>query len=129
MPAHYVIYPQYRLVVSTGEGPVTFEEVRAHQDKLLDDPDFNPEFNQLMDGTAATDYALSVDQIKTIVGRKVFSPTSRRAIVVTSTFMYGMGRMLQAYLELSKAASPTSVFPDRESALKWLGVPDGSGLF
>ena len=129
MPVQYVIYPRYGLVVSTGEGRVTFAESRAHQDKLLSDPEFHPEFNQLLDGTAVTDYALSVDEIRIIVGRNLFSPTSRRALVVTSTFLYGIGRMLQTYLELSKAASPTSIFPDRASALKWLEVPEDSGLF
>jgi hypothetical protein len=129
MPVQYVIYPKYRLVVTTGENQVTFEEVRSHQDKLLNDPDFRSEFNQLMDGIAIRDFELSSDQIRMIVNRRVFSPTSRRALLVGSTFLYGMGRMLQTYLELSKAASPTNVFYDRASALKWLGIPEDSGLF
>jgi len=124
MPVQYVVHPQYRLVVTTGEGRVVFAEVRAHQDALLNDPDFDPEFNQLMDGTDVTDFALSADEIRMVVSRRIFSRTSRRALVVTSTLLYGIGRMLQTYLELSKAASPTSIFPDRVSALKWLGVSE-----
>ncbi len=33
----------------------TFAEVKKYQDQLLADPDFNPEFDQLMDGTGITD--------------------------------------------------------------------------
>lgn len=122
MPVRYVIDKERRLVISTGWDRVTFAEVLAHQEQLLKNQDFNPEFNQLIDGTGVTDYALSGNEIRMIANRKLFSPTSRRALVVTSTLMHGMGRMFQAYYEMSKAASPMSLFRDRDSALKWLGV-------
>ena len=122
MPVQYFIYPQYRLVVTTGRGRVVFAEVRAHQDALLDDPDFHPEFNQLMEGTDVTDFALSADEIRVLTTRKVFSPMSRRALIVGNTFLYGMGRMLQTYHELSETA-PLTIFRDRASALQWLSVP------
>jgi len=129
MPVQYVIHTGYRLVVTTGEGRVTFDEVRAHQDRLLNDPDFNPEFCQLMDGTSVADFALSANEIRRVVGRKLFSPMSRRALVVTNKFMYGMARMLSTYYEMSNVSSPMSIFHDRTSALKWLGIPEDSSLF
>jgi len=121
MPVQYTIYKEQRLVVSTGDGRLTFDDVRAHQDRLLSDPDFNPEFDQLMDFTRFTDVDLSVSEIRMAANRKLFSPTSRRALVVAGTFMYGMARMFQAYYEMSKTASPSGVFRDLPSALKWLG--------
>ena len=128
MPFQYVIYPQYRLVVSTGEGRFTFEEACAHQDKLLSDPDFHPEFNQLIDGTTVTEYALSVGEIRMLVSRDIFAITSRRSFVVASPFMYGIARMLKTYHEISKGEPPTNIFRDRAEALKWLGIPEDSGL-
>lgn len=122
MPARYTIDKERRLVISTGWDRITFDEAKAHQDQLLNDPDFNPEFNQLLDGTRATDYALSGDQIRFIMNRKLFSPTSRRAFVVTSKYAYGMARMLATYYEMSTEASPMSIFHDQDSALKWLGL-------
>lgn len=122
MPVRYVIDKEKRLVISTGWDRVTLAEVLAHQEQLLKDPDFNPEFNQLLDGTRVTDYALSSVEVNMIANRKLFSPTSRRALLVRSALLYGMGRMFQSYYEMSKAASPMWLFHDRESALKWLGV-------
>jgi len=129
MPARYVIHEGLRLVISIGEGRVTFSEAMAHDDALQRDPAFNPEFNNLIDATSVTDYALSASEIRVAVNRKLFSPTSQRAFVVATTFMYGIGRMLQIYYEMSERASPAAVFHDRRSALKWLGIPEDSGLY
>lgn len=129
MPVRYVIYPQYRLVVSSAAGRLTFEEVSGHQDQLLADPDFVPEFNQLYDVTAATNVALSGDELKRLLGRQVFSSTSRRALVANTTYLYGMGRMTLTYYEMSKQVAPMSLFRDRTSALRWLGVPEDSRLY
>jgi hypothetical protein len=124
MPVRFVIHKEQRLVITTGEGRLTFDEVKAHQDRLLNDPDFDPDFNQLLDATAVTTMVASEAQVRTVAERKLFSPTSRRAFVVASTFTYGMGRMLQTYNEMSDAASPISIFGDRASALKWLGIAE-----
>ena len=124
MPYRYVIDKERRLVVSTGWDCVTFAEAKSHQDQLLSDPDFNPEFNQIVDATAVTDLDLSVDEIRTIVNRRIFSPTSKRAFVANRPFVYGMGRMLTTYLEMSKAVSEALMFHDLPSALKWLGLQD-----
>ena len=122
MPVRYIIDKERRLVISIGSDRVTWADVKAHQDRLLSDPDFNPEFNQFMDGTSVTNFDLSADEIRTAASRKIFSPTSRRAFVGTSTFMYGMGRMVQTYYEMSKEASPMTIFHDRAAAWKWLGI-------
>lgn len=129
VPVRYVIYPQHHLVVSIVEGRLTFEEVSAHQDQLLSDPEFNPEFNQLYDATAATNIELSVNELRQVLDRPVFSSTSRRALVAGNTYLYGMGRMTLTYYEMSKQVSPMSLFRDRTSALTWLGVPKDSGLY
>lgn len=124
MPVHFVIHKDQRLVITTGEGRVTFAEVRAHQDHLLSHPDFDREFNQLVDATGMTALDASVDEIRIMAQRQLFSPTSRRAFVVANTFTYGMGRMLQSYNELSTSPSVISIFGDRASAVKWLGISE-----
>ena len=91
---------------------------------MLNESDFDPEFNQLLDASAVTAMDITVDDIRQAVRRKLFSPTSRRAFVVSSAFMYGMARMIQTYNELAQGATSVSVFRDRASALKWLGVPE-----
>ena len=122
MPLSYVIDKQRRVVVSTGTGIVTFAEIRAHQDALTSNPAFVPEFNQLLDFTTAADLDISTPEARVVASRKLFSPRSRRAFVASQPTIFGMGRMLQAYHELSKATSQPAVFGDLAAAEKWLGL-------
>lgn len=124
MPIRSVIHKELRLVVTIEEGRVTFADMRANLDGLLNDPDFEPEFNQLSDATLATDSDLSADNVRTLFKRKVFSSTARRAVIAPNEFAYGMARMLESYVELSKNGPLVTVFRDRASALKWLGVSE-----
>jgi len=47
MPISYMIHKDKQLVVTTALGCLSFEEAKAHQDQLLGNPDFNPDFNRL----------------------------------------------------------------------------------
>ena len=64
MPVRSVIYKEQRLVVTIEEGRVTFDDMLANQNRLVNDPDFDPEFNQLSDATLATDTDLSEHNLK-----------------------------------------------------------------
>jgi hypothetical protein len=123
LPVGYTIDHERRLVITSGSGCITFAEVKAQYDQMLSDPAFNPDFNQLIDGTAITTLDLSVDEVRTIVQRKVFSPTSRRALVATLPAVFGVLRMAGTYHEVSNAAAATiCVFHDIPSASKWLAL-------
>ena len=125
MPVGYTIDNERRLVITTGSGCVTFAEVKAQYDQILSDPAFNPEFNQLIDGTAITTLDLSVDEVRTIVQRKVFSPTSRRALVATLPAIFGILRMAGTYHEVTNVApAKICVFHDMASASQWLELTD-----
>jgi hypothetical protein len=100
--------------------------MKAHQDQLLRDPNFDPNFDQLNDYTVATNAAMSVEQVRDFARRSVFSPTSRRAIVATKPDHFGLGRVYEAY---HSERANVQVFYDRDKALKWLGIPEDSGLF
>lgn len=126
MPVRSVIFKELRLVVTFEEGRVTFDDMLANLNRLANDPDFNPEFNQLSDASLATDSDLSSANIRLLYQRQVFSPTSRRAVVAPNDFTYGMARMIQSYVEMSKAAVQVQIFRDRSSALGWLGVSEDS---
>jgi len=122
MPCCYVIDKERRLVISIGWGRINFGDMKAHQDSLLADPDFNPEFNQLLDGREVEAADVSGEEMKLIVRRKVFSRDSRRAWVAKEPSVYGIGRMGMAYLEMSDNPGNLCAFYDIEPALKWLGV-------
>jgi len=121
MPVEYIIDKQRRLVVTTAWDRVTFADFKAHQDRLLNDPDFDPDFNQLLDGTRVAESDIGSNQLKILISRRTFSPTSKRAFVAVNPAYFGIGRMAEAYLSVMKLSSATRVFYDLTSALDWLG--------
>ena len=126
MPASYVIDKRRRLVVTTGSGCVTFAETKAHQDQLLSDPDFDPDFDQLVDCTAVTELELSAEEARIIIGRRVFSPASRRAFVSANPAIFGIGRLMEAYNDMAPAPPQVRVFRDLSSAWRWLGLEEAA---
>jgi hypothetical protein len=124
MPVRSVIHKEHRLVVTIEEGRVTFDDMCSNGERLLNDPDFDPEFSQLSDATLATDTDLSPNNLGMLFSHRVFSATARRAVIAPTDFTYGMARMLQTFVELSKNGPLVEVFRDRASALNWLGVSE-----
>ena len=121
MPIRYAIYKELRLVISTASDRVTFADIKSHQDQLLNDPDFDPQFNQFIDMTAVTVLDISTQEAIVVAKRKIFSRMSQRAFVASTPEVFGLGRMMEAYNE-SDAKSQACVFSDVPSALKWLGL-------
>lgn len=121
MPCRYVIDKERRLVISTGWDRLTYAEMQAHQDRLLVDSDFDPEFNQLMDATGVTALDISASEMETMATRSVFSAKSRRAWVASSPAVYGMGRLASVHHDSVNAPTEMAAFNDVASALEWLG--------
>jgi len=122
MPCRYVIDKDRRLVISTGWDRLTFAEMKAQQDELTSDPNFDPAFNQLVDVTAVTVLDLSIGEAQRIANRGIYSPTSRRAVLASSPAIFGMARMMDAYHSMATGREQVSVFYDGDAALKWLGL-------
>jgi hypothetical protein len=120
MTVRHSIDKQGRLVLSTAEERVTFDDVRGHQDRLLADPDFDATFDQLFDTTRATKVDISGEEARTLAQRRIFSPKSRRAIVATKSYIFGLGRMVEIYHEDLEYAE-VEVFHSMDEALRWLG--------
>jgi hypothetical protein len=89
MPAYYKIDKERKIVMTTAAGVLTMAESLAHQEKLLKDPDFSPSFAQLMDLTQVTQVELGPEVVSRIALKSVFSPESRRAILVTADLLLG----------------------------------------
>ena len=103
-----------------------FDDIRGHQDRLLANPDFDPSFDQLIDATAATNLEISEDEARALANRRIFSPKSRRAIVATEPYIFGLGRMMEIYHERLEYAD-VEVFDSMDEALKWLERPARTG--
>ena len=122
MPFDYVIHTEDRVVVCTGSGRVTFAEIEKRVNEGLTDPDFDPSFDEIIDFRAVTTLGISGTQAKTLANTKVFSSSSKIALVVSSPAVFGLGRLFETYSQMSKVSSRVRVFQDLPAALKWLGI-------
>ena len=119
MPIRYTIDKERRLVISTGEGGITYDEIRNHQMRLVKDLDFDASFNQLIDLTGAASLEISGKEAVVIAQQPIFSNSSRRAFVASKPAIFGMGRLMQVYQERH---AQVHIFHDLDSARKWLGL-------
>ena len=124
MPWTYVIDRHRRLIVSTGSGRLTFDEASTHNEHMESDPDFDPDFKQLIDLTRVTAFEVSTVEAKKLASRASFSAKSRRALVASSPEVFGMGRLMEIYHEMAGGRAETGIFYDRDEALKWLGIEE-----
>jgi hypothetical protein len=119
MKVTYSIDKRRRLITTTAEGCVMFDDISDHQNRLLADPNFDLSFDQLIDTTPATKFDLSAEEAKILAARPVVSPDSRRALVAAKPHIYGLGRMMQVY-HLELGYSEVQVFHSLGEALSWL---------
>ncbi len=123
MPAFYKIDKERKLVMTTYSGVLTLAEALGHQEKLPKDPDFDPSFSQLFDVTHVTDVQLTAEDVRRLARTSVFSPDSRRAIVVDSDLKFGLARMFEV-LRDTMGEKGIRVFRNLEDALDWIFAKD-----
>ena len=100
MPAEYTIDKARKMVFSKAYGSITDQDVYAHQDKLRDDPDFEPGFSQLIDSTNVVKAdGLSTEAVYRLARRNPFGAGSRRALVASNRLLYVMFHVFKAITE------------------------------
>ncbi len=124
MPAFYKIDKQRNLVLSTGSGFVTKEEVFTHQDQILKDPDFDPSFSELANFAELTETDIGIGDLRGIAQSDVFSIHSRRAIIVKGDVAFGFAKIFEVYRQLAGAGG-IRVFRTLDEAWDWL-LPPGA---
>jgi len=124
MPAFYKIAKDRRLVLTSASGVLTLADVLAHQDQILTDPDFNPQYSQLLDLTHVTKIDLSADDICKLAERDIFHPTSSRAILVTNDLGEGLARLFTILREHADEKR-IRVFRHLDEALEWVFMMTG----
>jgi hypothetical protein len=119
MPGCYKIDKERRLVMTTGFGVVTRQDLLEHQNKLLADPDFDPTFSQLMDFGHMTKLEVTAADIRFFSERNIFAENARRAIVVGDDVGFGLARMFEM-LRDGKGEKGIRVFRRLEDGLEWV---------
>lgn len=108
-----------RIVITRVQGTLRIGEFEAKQLELKKNPDFDPSFNHLFDMSGVTwmeDVTASV--VKRIAQTRIFSPTSRRAIVAPDDLTYGFSRMYEVFSKAND--SNLAVVRNEEQAMAWL---------
>ena len=118
MPASYKVDKARRLVISTASGFLTAADLSAHQRRLLGDSDFDPSCSQIFDCTAVTGIDFNAEDVGALAARTIFSPHSRRAVVVTTDEQYGLFLMFKMIRE-GHGEYGIRVCRNREEAMRW----------
>lgn len=124
MPCSYQIDQEKKLVITTGEGVVTTEEILEHECALLTEPEFEVTFNQLVDFRQATKVITTGASIRHMATIAPWGVGSRRAAVMPDQSIFGLGRMYEIYNQIN--GSEWHVFKTIEEAEAWLGESDHS---
>jgi len=119
VPAFYTIDRERELVLSSGSGILTQEDVSNHMERLSTDPDFDPNFSQVLDFTNVTAVEIRPDDIRRLAERNIFSSHSRRAFVVKDDLHFGLARMYEIYRELHGEMG-IRVFRNFDDAMNWI---------
>ena len=119
MPVFYKIDKERGLVLTTGSGVFTMADCLGHQAKLVQDPDFDPTFSQLMDLTEVETFEVTINDVRKLAQPKIFSPESRRAILVSNDYAFGAARVFEALRDIS-GEKGIRVFRDLDEALDWI---------
>lgn len=116
MPCSYRIDKNVKFVVSTWSGVATDDDVHMYREALLNDPQFDRTYDQLIDFTDVTTFELTLTTIRAVARNRIFGETSRTAIVAPQDVAFGSSRAFQAY----SASHEVMVFREMGEARCWL---------
>jgi hypothetical protein len=119
MPVSSKVDKARRLVICAVFGDAVTQDGPALQRLIIEDPDFDPGFSQLLDLTAVTKVDVDAEVIRTLAQTSVFSPGARRAFVADNPVMFGFARMFEMLHE-TRGGAGVRVFRSRDEALHWL---------
>lgn len=120
MAIAYRIFPAQRLVHTWTNGGLTDADLSAHRTQLLADPDFRPDFDQLIECLGAVPSHISQQGVTASITHSVFSKRSRRAFVAVKDASFGVARM---FALMQPPGTHVEVFREIAPALRWLGRP------
>jgi hypothetical protein len=123
MPVSYAIDKQKKLVVTCAWGTCTAEDALEFRRQILKDGDFDPSLNQLADFSGITTLDVTPAEVRMLAGGNIFSPDSRRAIVVEGQLAFALARMFETLRGL-RGDRHVRVFHTREEAVAWIFVKD-----
>lgn len=121
MATSYRIDKENGVVYSSASGIATDEEFLSHQRLLSRDPDFRPDYRQLLDGRGITELRVTPEGIRALIAGNPWGKGARRALVAADDTAFGMARMYE--LGRPDPVDEFRVFRSIADAREWLGLP------
>jgi hypothetical protein len=124
MPFDYYIDTSHRLVATLVKGILTPFELLRHQDRVKDDPEFDPTFWQLHDVRNADFTAVQPSCVEALAELAVPKRGTRRAIVVGTALAHELAQLFEGLL--AGTGEQIRIFRDLDAARTWLELPPES---
>jgi len=123
MPVVLKIDPHRRVVHSTFYGKISDAELLGHGKRIASDPDFNPQFADIVDFSDVTDPAITESAIAALAANPtLFSSSAMHIVIAPAAVMFRLGRKFK---ELAQSSRPNfHVVKTRAEAYQIL--PDGN---
>lgn len=122
MPADFIFHEDEGVVVLTLSGDMGDDDVMQAFATLSSDPRMRPEFNLLVDVRPMLAGPVSSSGIRDLAAlRSPLAPASRRAVLVSTDFGFGMSRMLNLNMRDENLAY--TIFRDEGDARRYVGLP------
>ena len=120
MSIHCFIDRSHSIVFTTLCGAVSFAQIERHAKRLVSNPNFEPTFSQIIDLRELSKSDVAFHQMNQFAKDcDPFSEASRRALLTSTDFAFGMARMYQG---LRGDPDNCMFFRDMTSARRWLGL-------
>jgi len=125
MPIEYHIDHGRRLVLISASGKLTEEDIFNYRRKVWSLPDVRG-FNELVDGRKVEEIlSITIEKISELAKLSASMDdkaiSTKLAIVASDTFLYGMGRLYEAFRTVNpKSTKKVSVFRTMQEAIEWI---------
>jgi hypothetical protein len=121
MPVVLKIDPHRKVVYSTFYGEVTDAEVLGHGKAIGSDPDFNPEFSEIVDFSSVTNAAISESTLAALAANpSLFNSTVVHIVVAPSEPLF---QMVSKYKDFAHSSRP-NLFVVRTRSEAYRLLPD-----
>ena len=123
MPVVLKIDPHRRVVHSSFYGKITDAELLGHRKRIASDPDFNPQFADIVDFSDVTDPAITESAIATLAANPtLFSSSAKHIVIAPEAVMFRLGARFK---ELAQSSRP-NFYVVKTRAEAYQILPDGN---
>ncbi|MDQ6956395.1 MAG: hypothetical protein Q9M21_04290 [Mariprofundaceae bacterium] len=120
MAITYRIDSKQKIVFTHVDSVVDGKNILEHQDRLRNDPSFEPNMYELMDCHEIESVNLNSIHKSKLTERSPWGSDAKRAIVVPSALIFGFLRIFQTFM--NGTHGEISIFYSKDSAITWLGI-------